>query len=261
MLLRSVHDHRAGPSTSNRELVVMLRSIDVRTGEAVEIRYELAGLGSRFLAVSVDVLAQFAVLIVLLVAYGLASPFFARLPFGKNLHAWLIALAAAAVFTIFFGWFIVFETWWSGRTPGKRALGLRVVRDGGFPIDPGAAVIRNLVRIAEVALGGYTLSAISALISKENKRLGDFAAGTIVVRDRADAVPDLDAYLARPARADTGLAEPDRILIERFLARRNGLERTARARLAAQLAERVRPTLRASYALDDESLLEFLTRP
>jgi uncharacterized RDD family membrane protein YckC len=234
----------------------------VRTGEAVEIRYELAGLGSRFLAVSVDVLAQVAVVIVLFVAYALASPLIARLAFGKNVSAWLVALAVAAFFVIFFGWFIVFETWWSGRTPGKRALGLRVVRDGGFPIDPGAAVIRNLVRIAEVALGGYTLSAISALLSKENKRLGDFAAGTIVVRDRADAVPDLDAYLSRPMRADTGLAEGDRVLIERFLARRAGLDRMARARLAAQLAERVRPTLRASYAhLDDESLLEFLTRP
>jgi uncharacterized RDD family membrane protein YckC len=238
------------------------RSVDVRTGEAVEIRYELAGLGSRFLAVSVDVLAQVAVVIVLFVAYALASPLIARLAFGKNVSAWLVALAVAAFFVIFFGWFIVFETWWSGRTPGKRALGLRVVRDGGFPIDPGAAVIRNLVRIAEVALGGYTLSAISALLSKENKRLGDFAAGTIVVRDRADAVPDLDAYLSRPMRADTGLAEGDRVLIERFLARRAGLDRMARARLAAQLAERVRPTLRASYAhLDDESLLEFLTRP
>jgi uncharacterized RDD family membrane protein YckC len=238
------------------------RSVDVRTGEAVEIRYELAGLGSRFLAVSIDVLAQFAVVIVLVLAYAFAAPQLARFAFGKSLTAWLIALAVVAFFLIFFGWFIVFETWWSGRTPGKRALGLRVVRDGGFPIDLGAAVIRNLVRIAEVALGGYALSAISALLSKENKRLGDFAAGTIVVRDRADAVPDLDAYLSRPLRTDTGLTEGDRVLIERFLARRAGLDRAARARLAAQLAERVRPTLRASYAhLDDESLLEFLTRP
>jgi hypothetical protein len=123
-------------------------------------------------------------------------------------------------------------------------------------------VIRNLVRVAEVGLGIYTLSAISALLSKENKRLGDFAAGTIVVRDRADAVPDLDAYLSRPARADTGLGDAERVLIERFLARRAGLDRGARARLAGQLAARVRPTLRASYAhLDDEALLEFLTRP
>jgi hypothetical protein len=117
------------------------------------------------------------------------------------------------------------------------------------------------VRIAEVALGVYTLSAISALLSKENKRLGDFAAGTIVVRDRADAIPDLDAYLSRPVRSDTGLAESDRVLVERFLQRRAGLDRAARIRLAAQLAERVRPTLHdAQPQLSDEALLEFVTR-
>jgi hypothetical protein len=139
-------------------------------------------------------------------------------------------------------------------------LGLRVVRDGGFPIDSGAAVIRNLVRLVEFGFGFYAISAVSALLSPQNKRLGDFAAGTIVVRDRADAVPDLDAYLSRPARTDTGLSEDDRLLVERFIARRATLEPAARLRLAAGLAARIRPTLRAPYTnLDDESLLEFLT--
>ncbi len=239
----------------------MERTVDVRTGEAVAIRYELAGLGSRFLAVTLDLIAQVAILVVLVVAFVLiAQPLGKLVPVAsKNLTAWAIAFAVAVFFLIFFGWFIIFETWWSGRTPGKRALGLRVVRDGGFPIDLGAAVIRNLVRVAEVGLGFYTVSAVSALISKENKRLGDFAAGTIVVRDRADAVPDLDAYLSRPARTDTGLSDEDRVLIERFLARRAMLDPSARVRLATRIAERVRPTLRAQYGnLDDESLLEFL---
>jgi uncharacterized RDD family membrane protein YckC len=177
----------------------MERSVDVRTGEAVAIRYELAGLGSRFLAVVVDMLAQFAIVIALLIGFGFAASSLARIPFigSKNGEAWLIAFLVLLTFLIFFGWFIIFETWWSGRTPGKRALGLRVVRDGGFPIDLGAAVIRNLVRIVELLFGFYLLAAISALISPENKRLGDLAAGTIVVRDRAEAIPDLDAYLAR----------------------------------------------------------------
>jgi len=240
----------------------MLRSVDVRTGEAVEIRYELAGLGSRFLALVVDMLAQFAIAVALLIAFSFAAPGLSRLPLaGKNVTAWLIAFAILLFFMIFFGWFAVFEAWWSGRTPGKRALGLRVVRDGGFPLDVGAAIIRNMVRIAEFALGFYTISAMSALISKENKRLGDFAAGTLVVRDRADAVPDLDAYLARSARSDIGLSAEDRLLVDRFLTRRAALDRSARQRLAARIAERIRPTLQASYAhLDDESLLEFLAR-
>jgi uncharacterized RDD family membrane protein YckC len=239
----------------------MLRSVDVRTGESVAIRYELAGLGSRFLALVVDMLAQTAIVVALLIGFGFAAPALARLaPLGgKNLVGWLIAIGIIGFFLIFFGWFIIFEAWWSGRTPGKRALGLRVVRDGGFPIDVGAAVIRNLVRIAEFALGFYAVSAVSALVSKENKRLGDFAAGTLVVRDRADAVPDLDAYLARPTRSEIGLSAEDRLLVDRFLARRATLEHAARYRLAARIAERVRPTLSASYPqLDDEALLEFL---
>ena len=239
----------------------MQRSVDVRTGEAVAIRYELAGLGSRFLALVVDMLAQFALALALLIVFAFASPAISRLgPLAsKNVLGWLIAFAILVFFLIFFGWFIIFETWWSGRTPGKRALGLRVVRDGGFPIDVGAAIIRNLVRIAEAFLGFYAISAVSALVSKENKRLGDFAAGTLVVRDRADAVPDLDAYLARPARSEIGLSAEHRLLAERFLARRAALDNSARYRLAARIAERIRPTLSASYAhLTDEDLLEFL---
>jgi uncharacterized RDD family membrane protein YckC len=237
----------------------MQRSVDVRTGEAVAIRYELAGLGSRFLALVVDMLAQFAIAAALFIGFAFAAPTIARFTFGKNLSGWLIAFGILLLFLIFFGWFIIFEAWWSGRTPGKRALGLRVVRDGGFPLDAGAAVIRNLVRIAEALLGFYAASAVSTLVSKENKRLGDFAAGTLVVRDRADAVPDLDAYLARPAHSELGLSAQDRLLVERFLARRAALDRVARDRLAAQIAQRVRPTLRGSYAqLDDEALLEFV---
>jgi uncharacterized RDD family membrane protein YckC len=236
----------------------MERSLEIRTGEAVAIRYELAGLGSRFLAVVVDGLAQLLILVGLVLAYSAWAVAIRKL-LPANLSAWLDAALIFVVFIVVIGWFIVFEIWWSGRTPGKRALGLRVVRDGGFPLDAGAAVIRNLVRLAELSLGFYALSAISALISKENKRLGDYAAGTIVVRDRSVAPVDLDAYLARPARTETGLREADRVLIERFLARRETLEQRARYDLATRIAQRVRPTLVATYAnLDDESLLEFL---
>src|ERR1700681_4226540 len=187
----------------------MLRSVDVRTGEAVEIRYELAGIGSRFLALVVDMLAQFAIAIALLIAFGFAAPGLSRLPLGRNVTAWLIAFGIVLFFAIFFGWFIIFEAWWSGRTPGKRALGLRVVRDGGVQLDVGAAVIRNLLRSAEALLRVYTIYPISALVSRENNRLGACAAGTLVVRDRAETVPDLDADVARSGRSDIGLSAGD----------------------------------------------------
>lgn len=235
--------------------------MDVRTGEAVAIRYELAGLGSRFLAVAVDALAQGAILIAFFVAALFLTPPLTRVLPSKYLAGIELALIVLVLFVVVFGWFVVFEIWWSGRTPGKRALGLRVVRDGGFPIDAGAAVIRNLVRLVELIFGFYAVSAISALVSAENKRLGDFAAGTIVVRDRADAAPDLDAYLAAPA-ANGLLSESDRLLVERFLARRAAFEPGARSRLAWRIAEKLRPTLPQEYQrLDDETLLERVGTP
>jgi uncharacterized RDD family membrane protein YckC len=238
----------------------MERTVDVRTGEAVAIRYELAGLGSRFLAVLIDMILQFAIVIAALFALGAVGAGVENVMPRAPLRAWIIAAVILFLFLVFVGWFIIFEAWWSGRTPGKRALGLRVVRDGGFPLDLGSAVIRNLVRIVEVTFGFYAISAVSALLSPENKRLGDFAAGTIVVRDRRLDVPDLDAYLARSATLPaTGLRDDDRVLIERFLARRESLEPMARLRLAGRIAEKVRPTLIATYAnLDDEGLLEYL---
>ncbi|HTJ28068.1 MAG TPA: RDD family protein [Candidatus Limnocylindria bacterium] len=235
----------------------MRRNVDVRTGEAVAIRYELAGLGSRFLAIVIDGIAQSALLIGLFVLAAFVEPPLLRALPSKYLAAAQIALAILIVFTIVFGWFVIFETWWSGRTPGKRALGLRVVRDGGFPVDWGASLIRNLVRLVELIFGFYALSAISALLSPENKRLGDYAAGTIVVRDRVGAAGGIDAYLAV---AQNGLlSAEDRLLVERFLARRASFEPTARLRLAAGIATRLRPAAPAALqTLDDEALLEAL---
>jgi uncharacterized RDD family membrane protein YckC len=242
------------------------RTLEVRTGESIALRYELAGLGSRFLAVGIDVAIQLglaiAIVIVLILASAPVTRAVAALHLSeKTAQAVFIALVSLAVFVIFFGYFIIFELWWSGRTPGKRAVGIRVVRDAGFPLDPGAAVIRNVVRIVDFGLAFYALSAIVALVSRENKRLGDLAAGTIVVRDRPYEVAGIDAYLAREAPADDGLASADRDLIERYVARRASLDKAARAALAAQIAARVRPRLRASFDhLDDDELLEHLGR-
>jgi len=240
------------------------RALDVRTAEAIAVRYELAGLGSRFLALTVDMAIQFGVVLAVLVALAVFSVPVARavawVHLDKTAYVVALTLLAVATFALFFGYFINFELAWNGQTPGKRALGIRVVRDEGFPVDFGAAVIRNVVRLVELTLGMYVVSALVMLLSPENKRPGDFAAGTIVVRDRNETVGDLDAYLDRPVRPDTGLSEPDRLLIDRFLARRATLDRSARERLATRIAARVRPTLRARYDhLDDETLLEYLT--
>jgi uncharacterized RDD family membrane protein YckC len=243
------------------------RSLDVRTGESITIRYELAGLGSRFLAVGVDLAIQIGVTLAVVLALALAlrplSGVARVVPsnLGKTGEAVSIAVVVVAVFLLYFGYFLIFELWWSGRTPGKRALGIRVVRDAGFPIDIGAATIRNVVRVLEFGLGFYAVSAVSAIVSPQNKRLGDFAAGPIVVRDRRYESIALDSYLARESAGDDGLAPAERELVERYVARRAQLDSGARIRLAAQIAGRIRPRLRASFDhLDDDALLKHLGR-
>jgi uncharacterized RDD family membrane protein YckC len=246
----------------------MDRTLDVRTPESIAFSYELAGLGSRFLAVAVDLLIQIALLALLITGLVLMT---ARLPHTTH-HAigpaYQFALNVVwgalifIIFMIFFGYFIAFEALWNGQTPGKKLLGIRVVRDGGYPIDFSASLVRNLVRVGEWIIGGYAISAISALLSSENKRVGDFAAGTIVVRDARMQSRDalLREVTEEPTYAVTAyLSGEERAIVRRFLDRRDSLTPQRRADLAAQLAQRVRSRLPQELArLDDEDLLERL---
>ena len=171
----------------------MDRTLEVRTPESIAFSYDLAGLGSRFLALLVDQTIQIVTLAAILCWHR-----------ARGFERWHVrqadSLTASCaehrnrnrhhiLFVVLFGYFIVFEALWNGQTPGKKLLGIRVVRDGGYPIDFGASLIRNLIRVGEQLIGYYILAAISALISPENKRLGDLAAGTIVVRDARLAAP------------------------------------------------------------------------
>ncbi len=243
----------------------MDRTIEVRTPESIAFSYELAGLGSRFLALIVDQAIQFATLAAIFAGIVLAASHSSKhlVPdaaekLGESLA---VAFIVTVAFAILFGYFILSEAVWNGQTPGKKLLGLRVVRDGGYPIDFGASLIRNLIRVGEALVGYYVLAAISALISPENKRLGDLAAGTIVVRDarltapRAFRLPNQEPVYASTAYA----VGEERALIKRFLERRDRLTVNRREVLAAQLAARVRGRVPPEMAgLDDESLLERL---
>lgn len=235
------------------------RSVSVRTPESIAFSYELAGLGSRFLAVTVDMAIQAAILTAIF--FGITWAAGQVSVSNKHVSASTsagVAVLIAIVFMVLFGYFIVFEALWNGQTPGKRLLGVRVVRDGGYPIDAGAAAIRNLVRVGEFSFGFYVLSAISTIVSPLNKRLGDLAAGTIVVRDAPAAT--LESIVGRaqaPGTQFDAVPEQDRVLVERFLMRRSSMGRSTRANLAMRLAERVRPHVAPDLRrLDDETLLE-----
>ena len=241
----------------------MERTIDIATGESVAFRYELAGLGSRFFALFIDLTIQFSVAAAIVLIFALAGaglPDASKSPLPKTESSILIALLLFAVFLLFFGYFIVFEWLWEGRTPGKRLLGIRVVRDGGLPLDFTSSVIRNCVRIVESVLFFYAISALCALLSPRNRRLGDMAAGTLVVRDlRYERVPLRAHGVAADDPVVRDLSAGERDLIRRFVERRPSLTVEARRSLAARIAGNVRPKLGASFDhLDDDALLVHL---
>ncbi|GAC1311700.1 MAG: RDD family protein [Vulcanimicrobiaceae bacterium] len=250
----------------------MDRSVEVATGESVAFSYELAGLGSRFLALAIDLAIQASVVVVglaVLAALGWALhgtlPARAVAPAAAKLASALaIAVVSFAAFALFFGYFIFFEWRDGGRTPGKRLVGIRVVRDGGFPLDLTSAVVRNVVRILEFLVGFYAVSALATLASPANRRLGDMAAGTIVIRDRRYERTAAAALVARgTARRDddvvAALGHDERELVRRYGVRRAGLSERARATVARAIAASVRPKLAIPFAhLGDDDLLVHL---
>jgi uncharacterized RDD family membrane protein YckC len=246
----------------------MERNVDIATGESVAFSYELAGLGSRFLAVFVDTTIQLAVAVIaflLLLWASFAIPAGAKkpAPLTEVETGIMIAILVVASFMLFIGYFIIFEWRWNGRTPGKRLLGIRVVRDGGFPVDFTAAVIRNVVRILEASLGYYAISAVATLLSPQNRRLGDMAAGTIVVRDhryeRTTAASLRGDGRERDDPLVRDLSPAERDLVRRYVERRTTLSLAARTAVAAQIASVIRPKLSVSFDhVDDDHLLVHL---
>lgn len=203
--------------------------------------------------------------ILLLIAIWVAIAFIPDVPrrvshSGGVADSVVIAVIVAIVFLVFFGYFMLFEAFWNGQTPGKKLLGIRVVRDGGYPLDLAGSFIRNLVRAGEFALAFYAVSAIATLLSPENKRLGDMAAGTLVVRDaRVQSLAAIMEHANGEMHRIAMLTDQEHALISRFIARRKGMADHYRRQLAYQIAERVRKRVSSDLQrLDDEELLERL---
>lgn len=158
----------------------MQRRVSIRTPENIEFSYRLAGLGSRAFAVTIDmVLLALAVGIVSTGASLVAG--LAGLGLGTFVASATMAVGIAVMFTLVFAYFVMFEALWNGQTPGKRILGIRVVKDRGHGIRFVDSLLRNLLRIADMVPALYLVGGTAALLSSRNKRLGDLAAGTLVV--------------------------------------------------------------------------------
>jgi uncharacterized RDD family membrane protein YckC len=149
----------------------------ISTPERVAFEYEIAGIGSRFLAQILDSL----VITVVLIAITILATSLGGL-FGSGALALLVEIILG--FIVLAGYFLISEAVWNGQTLGKRAARLRVVGDHGEPVTIGQAAIRNLVRIVDFLPVFYGIGMVTLFINGRGKRLGDFAAGTLVVRDR-----------------------------------------------------------------------------
>ena len=214
----------------------------VETPEHVEVHFELAGVGSRMAAGLLDLLFLFLGLMVLWVGGGVIVG--GVLSRQGTLQGWFAAVMVLLMFSGVWGYFTLFEALNGGRTPGKQLLGIRVVMDTGRSITPPAAVIRNLVRLLDCYFPiPFAPALVTMFLHPSNKRPGDLAAGTIVVRDRpTDWVLGAATESASPADPiETGppeLSEDEFRLLDRFLARLSELNPDVQVRMTSDLVRR-----------------------
>ena len=161
-----------------------MEKINLTTPENIDVEYKLAGLASRTAAVIIDSLLQALVLFVIVIFVLLVKDLQAG--FWDNYYGWLIGLALFVVTGVIYSYYIVAELKMNGRTPGKKMLNLRTIRDNGQPLSVKHSVLRNLFRVF-IDMSG--LGALFILFSQEHKRIGDFAASTIVVIEEKEQQP------------------------------------------------------------------------
>ena len=217
----------------------------VETPEHVEVRLELAGVGSRTAAWLIDVILIWLATVLLFVVFVSLA-----IQPEEAMARWGMALLIVLYSFLYVGYFAVCEAFSGGRTPGKQALGLRAVMDTGKRITGTAAVIRALFLLLDFPL---MIAPVMIVFHPSNRRLGDVAAGTLVVRDRPTEWSPLSAPAPAPTPAaadvpgamaatiDAGppvLADDEFKLLDQFLARMHELDEDVQLRLRHELARR-----------------------
>ncbi len=224
----------------------------IATPEGVQLALPLANIASRSMALMIDSLIGIAAMLVAVLATSAA---------GGDAAAAIAVSASVLVFYV--GYHVLFEVLGGGRTPGKRAAGLRVVTSEGAPVGLRASLIRNFMRLLEGVALWYLPAMVFVLATRHNQRIGDLLAGTLVVRDAKPVAAARSAPHVAPERYAswdvTGIGESESTAVRAFLERRADLQPGARRQLAATLAGRLRPQVAgARQGLDDESFLEHL---
>jgi uncharacterized RDD family membrane protein YckC len=221
----------------------------VDTPEQIDVAYDVAGIGSRFLAAIVDTLIILVIEGVLLFVLSLVA---SQLVIADSIAT---AIAVVLSFVVLWGYYLVAEMLSNGQSPGKRLVGVRVVREGGRPVTFTASAIRNIIRLVDFLPLFYSIGVVVMFVDRRARRLGDLAAGTLVVRERAPVTLESlsqSGYVELPAGEvpEMGhidrLTDDDYVLLQEFLRRRAELSNEARGRIGAQLAEGLRVRLDAA---------------
>lgn len=255
----------------------------IETPERVPLAFALASIGNRFLAVAIDHFIQ--ILTIFILAWGIynwtgiANEGLGAGPGGlfQEMSKWTFALLVIVIFLIFSGYFILFEWFWNGQTPGKRLMKLRVIRKDGRPITLWEAIARNLLRIADNLpspfIPIYSVGLIAIFLSNRDQRLGDLFAGTVVIRERTDEAPTFaetfsnqisDAAFRRVQKrtefqADVNLLKESEIeVVESFLRRRWDLSERQRLWMAWRVALPIMYKIKPAYDLQTFTYEGFL---
>ena len=234
----------------------------IDTPEQVALELPVAGVGSRFLAVSVDTVLQFALTVMGVIALSIA-------PVRVGLPILALAGPATAIlfaFCVYWGYFAVFEIFWSGRTPGKRLAGIRVIKESGRSINAYEAIARNVLRAIDFLPAMYGLGVVVMLLNRNSRRIGDYVAGTVVVHDRSteDLRPGLIPLggLAGGTERLSRVTADELVLVETYLHRRFELEQSVREQLARQIVNRIaeKTGLRPNVSQPLDEFLETIAR-
>ncbi len=206
------------------------------TGDAVVVDLRLAKLPSRSLAFLIDFTLQIVALIAIAFSFGVVAAV------TDDVLAFVYFFVAGIAVIV--GYPAAMETLTRGRTVGKLALGLRAVRNDGGAIRFRHALVRALIAVIEIYLCGGAIAVVTSLISPEGKRVGDYAAGTVVVRERAPRTAQSDPLTPIPSSLREWSATLDlshlqaatALAARQFLSRSDSLNVEARASIGRSLA-------------------------
>ena len=218
------------------------KSFTYQTSEKIKIEYNVAKLSIRLAAFLVDwaiLMGAFIVLYFLMIFFLLGGALIIK--FTKTLVPIYILMIVYGILGLFFIFYpFIFELMWKGQTPGKRILNIQVVNDDGSYLRFSGVLLRNLFRIVDMLPVSYIFGFITMICNKKRKRIGDYVAGTIVVRKKKVDIPKFTLnkdinYFSGMNNLKNKFSDKEKYLIESYIQSKKGLHSKALDRIEKEL--------------------------